>query len=125
MVLFERAAEMHVDELETAADPEHRHVVRQRLLQERELDAIARLDDLPRGHVGFVVAHRIDVAASSEAEAIERAGHRVGRVDGDRLAPGAPDGVQILLARDDGTRCGGAGERHGDAGSHPSPWYSV
>jgi hypothetical protein len=125
MVLLERATETHVDELETAADPEHRQVVRERLLEERELEGVARFDDVVRGHVRFVVSRRIDVAAAGEAQAVERAGHRVGRVDRDRLATGAPDRVQVLLARDHGARRGSAGESHGDAGSHPRPWYSV
>ena len=72
-VLDEVAAERDVQHLRAAADREHRHVARERGLQQRELGAVALLDDPVRRLVALLaVGGRIEVGAAGEDDPVER-----------------------------------------------------
>src|SRR5512132_484940 len=125
VVLLKGTAEADVDQLEAAADAEAGYVVRERALKERELDGVAALVDVGRGDVVSAIALRVDVPATGEAQPIELIRHGVGRIDRDRLGTRTPDGVEVLIARDDAAARSVAAQRDSDPGSHPCPWYSV
>src|SRR6266540_123872 len=101
VVLLKGTAEADIDQLKPAADTEDRNIVRQRALEERELDGVAALIDIGRGDIVCAIALRVDVPATGEAQPIELIRHGVGRIDGDRLGAPTPDGGEVLIARDD------------------------
>ena len=71
-VLYQRAAESHVQKLLPAADAEHRHVGLQGLSHEREFEVVAtRVGEPELRGAGRSVVRGIDVLASGEQHGVE------------------------------------------------------
>ena len=92
MVLLQGSAEADVDQLEAAADPEHRDVARQRAIEQRELDGVARVVDVEGGGVDLAVARRPEKARRQQVveEAAGAREHAAGEED--EVLPDEPAG---------------------------------
>jgi hypothetical protein len=109
---------VHVDELEAAAEAEDWDVAGERALEERELGRIARWIDVFRFGVDLTVTRGVDVATAAEAKTVELLGCWIVRKDRDRFRTCAPDGLEILLARDGIALRRATRQGQGDTGFH-------